>query len=198
METNPSGMQTKSSFSFNSLLIEQDFSSKVRKLKWNWLSTMRAIKGAVFPLIHFGTYWFLCRTAQAPVRRRTHTSTHNRGRFCTCLHTFIIKLWFNYSKGATASLRIIFSLQYERKACLWSSPSKYLATGQLYYSSLEEYVEAKLFSNEAKPVKKITAEKENSLGIYEALKLSVNKSNMLQMHLVVLLWRWHWGVCEWT
>lgn len=63
------------------------------------------------------------------------------------------------------------------KACLWPSPSIYLALGHLYYFSPEEYAEAKSFSTQAKLVKK------NSHGIHKACRLLLNKSNMLQIHL---------------
>lgn len=64
-----------------------------------------------------------------------------------------------------------FCCNNKGKAFLWPSPSKYLASRQLCYTSLEEIAWAKTFSNEANMVEKRGKKKENNLSIYKARRL---------------------------
>lgn len=64
-----------------------------------------------------------------------------------------------------------------------------MALGQLHYSPPEEYTGAKFFNDDSKKKeeekkdKKREKVKKNSLDVYKARRLSVDKSNMLCMHL---------------
>lgn len=89
-------------------------------------------------------------------------------------HT-LIKLVWRSDEGPSGQY---FQCNNKRKACLWPSQSKYLALGQLYYSSPVEYVGADLFSNEPKTVK--TVEKEKQLRHLQGLE---NLANISKMHL---------------